>query len=114
MSSPEHHTDEHHDSGAGLAVALVGLFLIAGFFLTPWFFDDTWSMGYRSAPVVFVPKPAPPVVAGKAATRYPPVPRQAPQQDYSDPGPPPAYSDDFVPQGQPVTPDLSQLSGKAS
>tara|TARA_B110000902_G_scaffold250907_1_gene310573 strand:+ start:659 stop:970 length:312 start_codon:yes stop_codon:yes gene_type:complete len=103
MSSPEHHTDEHHDSGAGLAVALVGLFLIAGFFLTPWFFDDTWSMGYRSAPVVFVPKPAPPVVAGKA-----------PQQDYSDPGPPPAYSDDFVPQGQPVTPDLSQLSGKAS
>ena len=68
MSSPQQHTDDHDDSGAGLVIALFGLFLIAGLFISPWFFDDTWTMGYRSTPVVYVPKPTPPVEPVTMAT----------------------------------------------
>jgi len=47
----EPHTDTGHDDGTALAVALIGLFLIAALLVMPWFVGDSWTGAWRQEQV---------------------------------------------------------------
>ena len=76
MSEPPPHTETETDSNLSLAVALIGIALIVGLFVAPWFFDDSWKMGYQQTrPIVVELKP-------RGLAKSP-----QPQQAYRDPPP---------------------------
>jgi hypothetical protein len=107
----EPHTDTGHDDGTALAVALIGLFLVAALLVVPWFVGDGWDGAWRQTPqgqpfVVVQGAPVPKSV-GRPKARSPTADEG--EIDSSDP---PPYA--FAPgaqmlQNAPDTPDLSKL-----
>ena len=97
----EPHTDTDHDSGAALAITLIGLFVILAIFASPWVFNDAWTNSWRPEQVpmglpVEQPKAGLPVA----------------DEDAPDSSDPPPYA--FVRVMQTLrdasdTPDLSKL-----
>ena len=99
----EPHTDTEHDSGAALAITLIGLFVVLAIFASPWVFSDGWwNNGWRQEQVPM----GLPVEQPKAG--LPVADEDAP--DSSDPPPPYAFVRVVRTIRNAVdTPDLSKL-----
>ena len=107
----EPHTDTDHDSGAALAITLVGLFVILAIFASPWVFSDAWwNNGWRQEQVPMglpVEEPKAGLPVGPPQARLPTA-----NEDEIDSSDPPPYA--FVRvmrtlRSAPQTPDLSKL-----
>ena len=97
----EPHTDTGHDDGTALAIALIGLFLIAALLVVPWFVGDGWNTSWRQEQVPMGLPVEPPKAALPTA-----------DEDEIDSSDPPPYA--FVRvmrtfRSAPHTPDLSKL-----
>ena len=49
---PQPHTETDHNSDSALAITLIVFVFIILIFAMPWFFDDSWTNGWRQVPQV--------------------------------------------------------------
>ena len=97
-SDPAPHEDTGYDANTSLIITLVGLALIFGLFVTPFFFDNGWKVidpGTKSYARVAVRVPAPARL------------RQSAQQEYRDPLP--LYDFGTDAQSVCITPNMVHL-----